>query len=410
LEIDGLRSYVHASLELGRGPHLVWGPNGSGKTTLLEAVTLVAWGRSPRATSDREVVRWGAPLARVAATVAEEGTETERTIDVVIAGEGAVGLPAKRVRVDGVPRRVAGLAGILRVVLFTPEELELVGGPPVLRREAVDRLAAQLWPAQDADLASLTRALAQRNRLLRAIQKGEAEPRQLRPWSELLVERGAAIVARRREVLAALTEPLAQAHRELAPEEPTQLALTYRSTAEPAPGESLADALRRRLEETAEREIWHGATLVGPHRDDIVFTLGERELAGFASRGQERTAVLAFTLAQVELLTALDGRPPLLLLDDVFSELDRRRRAHLVERVLSLPQSLVTTTGPGEVDERLLRASWCWEVEREEPSAGRTDPPTARIRERGGTEGRIGAALWESGVEAGAARPGVGDG
>ena len=117
------------------------------------------------------------------------------------------------------------------------------------------------------------------------------------------------------------------------------MTLRYETNAPPLPGESPRDALARRLVETAEKEVWNGSTLIGPHRDDLVFELGGRDLAGFASRGQQRTAILAFKLAELDLLTAQDGRPPLLLLDDVFSELDPERRSHLVRRIAALPQA-----------------------------------------------------------------------
>ncbi len=128
------------------------------------------------------------------------------------------------------------------------------------------------------------------------------------------------------------------------------------------PGESPRDALARRLVETAEKEIWNGSTLVGPHRDDLVFTLAGRDMASFASRGQQRTAILAFKLAELDLLTELDGSPPLLLLDDVFSELDPERRAHLVRRIAELPQAFVTTTTLADLDPGLLRVATSWEV------------------------------------------------
>jgi DNA replication and repair protein RecF len=128
------------------------------------------------------------------------------------------------------------------------------------------------------------------------------------------------------------------------------------------PGESPRDALARRLLETSEKEIWNGTTLIGPHRDDLIFELAGRDMAGFASRGQQRTAILAFKLAELDLLTAHDGSPPLLLLDDVFSELDPDRRAHLVRRIAELPQAFVTTTTLDDLDAGLVAAATTWEV------------------------------------------------
>ncbi|HEY5489329.1 MAG TPA: hypothetical protein VIK00_05755, partial [Candidatus Limnocylindrales bacterium] len=148
---------------------------------------------------------------------------------------------------------------------------------------------------------------------------------------------------------------------EIAPgEEP--LELRYLTNAEPQPGETTRDALRRRLMDTSEKEMWNGATLIGPHRDDIAFVSDERELASSASRGQQRTAILAYKLAQLDLLTESVGQPPLLLLDDVFSELDPDRRAHLVRRIGALPQAFVTTTTTDDLDPALVAASTVWTV------------------------------------------------
>jgi len=165
----------------------------------------------------------------------------------------------------------------------------------------------------------------------------------------------------RLRLLRLLSEPLAAAHREIAPNE-GHLTVSYLANAAPLPGEAPRDALARRLRETAEKEVWNGSTLIGPHRDDLVFSLDGRDLATFSSRGQQRTAILALKLAELDLLTDLDGRPPLLLLDDVFSELDPARRGHLVRRLAELPQALITTTDPADIDADLRRKARPWRV------------------------------------------------
>jgi DNA replication and repair protein RecF len=345
----------------GPGPQLVWGPNAAGKTSLLESIVLLAWGRSHRTSTDAEVVRWGADLARVEGRV--DGTVIE--VALVRSGTpGGNGSGRKRIRVNGVGRRATGLAGLCRVVIFAPEEMLLVTGPPGLRRAAVDQLAGGRSPAYVADLATYSRALAQRNSLLRAIREDGADRAELRYWDAPMLDAGGSIVAERLRLLDALAEPLASAHAEIAPEEAAagRLGLRYSTNAPPLPGESPRDALARRLGETAEKEIWNGSTLVGPHRDDVVFALGGRDLAGFASRGQQRTAILAFKLAELDLLTVFDGRPPLLLLDDVFSELDPDRRSHLVRRIAELPQAFVTTTTLTDLDPALREAATSWQV------------------------------------------------
>ncbi len=283
----------------------------------------------------------------------------------------AAGGGRKRIRVNGVPRRAASLASALRVVVFAPEEMLLIAGSPSLRRAAIDRIAAGRFPAYGAATATYTRALQQRNGLLRAIREETAERSELRYWDGPFLDAGAEIVEARLRTLYELASPLRAAHAEIAPEEAAAAGLTvrYQTNAPQRPGEGAREALERRLAETAEKEAWNGTTLVGPHRDDLSFVLDERDLAGFASRGQQRTAILAFKLAELDLLTALDGRAPLLLLDDVFSELDPERRSHLVRRIAELPQAFVTTTTLDDLDPALLAIANTWRVD---PAGGTT--------------------------------------
>ncbi|MDQ3127180.1 MAG: DNA replication/repair protein RecF [Chloroflexota bacterium] len=363
ISIADLRSYASLEATFGGGPQLIVGPNAAGKTTLLEAIVLLAWGRSHRTSTDTELVRWGSELTRV------EGRAGAETVEVaIVRPAGAVAGPGsgarKRIRVNGVARRAAGLIGLLRTVVFAPEEMLLVIGSPGLRRAAIDQLAMQRSAAYGRDLAAYTRTLQQRNSLLRAIREEQAGRDELRFWDGAFLDAGGAIVAERMRLLDDLAEPLARAHAEIAPDEAgaARLEITYATNAPAEPGESPRAALERRLRETADKEVWNGSTLVGPHRDDVVFRLAGRDLSGFASRGQQRTAILAFKLAELDLLTAQDGRPPLLLLDDVFSELDPERRAHLVRRIAELPQAFVTTTTLDDLDPALVAAATAWEV------------------------------------------------
>jgi DNA replication and repair protein RecF len=323
---------------------------------------LLATGGSHRTTAEIELIRWGADFARLEGTLDAGTGHGGTTLELVVARSGAGA--RKRIRVNGVGRRAGGLAGLLRVVLFAPEEMLLVAGSPSLRRAAIDRLAGQRSPTYLADLATYGRALAQRNSLLRAIRETTADPADLRYWDAPFLDAGGAIVAERLRLLDELADPLVRAHAEIAPEEAAggRLGLRYATNAPAESGESPRDALARRLGETAAKELWNGSTLVGPHRDDVVFGLGGRDLASFASRGQQRTAILAFKLAELDVLTSLDGRPPLLLLDDVFSELDPERRGHLVRRIAELPQAFVTTTTPDDLDPELRDRSTSWEV------------------------------------------------
>jgi DNA replication and repair protein RecF len=343
---------------------LIWGPNAAGKTTLLEAVVLLALGKSHRTTTDSELIRWGAEYMRLEAIVgrADPTSSSDVALDMALQAGGR-----KKVSVNGVPRRPTALSEHLRTVLFAPEEMLLVIGPPALRRAVLDTLTEPHNRSYASDMSTYGRALQQRNSLLRSIREGEAERDQLRLWDEPFLAAGAAVIEARLRLLDLLAEPLAAAHREIAPAE-ERLTIAYASNAAPLAGETPRDALARRLRDTAEKEVWNGSTLIGPHRDDLTFSLGGRDLATFASRGQQRTAILALKLAELDLLTLLDGRPPILLLDDVFSELDPARRGHLVRRIAELPQALVTTTDPADIDADLLRRAHQWRVVPDEES------------------------------------------
>jgi len=310
-------------------------------------------------------VRWGTDLARVEARIGRAGdpADAQQAVEVALVRTPSGGA-RKRIRVNGVPRRAAALAGALRTVMFAPEEMLLVSGSPSLRREAMDRLAGQRDTAYLRQLATYGRTLQQRNGLLRRIRDEEASRDELRFWDTALLESGAAVRETRARLLEALADPLAAAHAEIAPEEATlgRLGIRYVTNAPQLPGESARAALARRLAETADKEVWNASTLVGPHRDDLAFELAGRPMATFASRGQQRTAILAFKLAELDLLAELDGRPPLLLLDDVFSELDPARRSHLVRRIAQLPQAFITTTTLDDLDPTLRSLGTAWAV------------------------------------------------
>jgi DNA replication and repair protein RecF len=336
---------------------------------------LLAWGRSHRTSSDGELIRWGTDVARV------EGRLGRDAIEVGVVRTGATGSGGrKRIRVNGVGRRASGLSALLRIVVFAPEEMLLVAGSPSLRRAAIDQLATSRSAIYGDTLSTYGRILQQRNGLLRAIREETATRAELRYWDGAFLDAAAHLVVERLRLLEALGGPLAAAHAEIAPDESATAALTirYETNAPAFPGETPRDALARRLVETADKEMWNGSTLIGPHRDDLVFELAGRDLAAFASRGQQRTAILAFKLAEVDLLTALDGRPPVLLLDDVFSELDPERRSHLVRRIAALPQAWVTTTTPDDLDPALRAIARHWEVRADEDGAHLVDAEGVR--------------------------------
>ncbi len=356
LLLEDFRSYASAEMHPEPGLTIVAGPNGAGKTNLLEAIFAAVTGRSHRAGSDAEMVRHGRPFARVRLDLADpDGAATAR-VELLLPAEAAPPELRKRVTVNGLARRAATIGDTVRVVLFRPEEMLLLVGPPSERRRFLDAILAQRHRAAARDLAELGRILAQRNALLRAIRREEATPDDLAFWDEQLAGVGARVMAARLQLVAELAARIPSLHDAVAPaaERGEQVSLAYADTLKDAwperstwaggahPHEQLVEAYRRRIRQVRDKELWNGVSLVGPHRDDLRIELGGREVATHASRGQQRTIILALKLAETDLLGA-DGAPtPIVLLDDIFSELDADRSERSLALLLERGQVLVT--------------------------------------------------------------------
>ena len=301
------------------------GPNGVGKTNLLESLHVGTQGFSPRTRMDAQLVRAGAEQAAVRLAGARSGV----TLEV----ELTLGLHApRRVRVNGAPLPSAdALRDRVATLVFTPDRLSVVKGGPSVRRAYVDRALARLLPARASAPLEYAAALGQRNALLRRIAAGHGARDAMSPWTSQLAALGAALAAARREAMLLLQPGFADAAEELGL---AAARLVY--TAE-APS---AEQLERRL----ERDLERGSTGAGPHLDEIGIHAGDRDLRTFGSQGEQRVAVLALLLAEADLLTSRGEGSPLLLLDDVLSELDRGRRRSLADRVARVPQVMITAT------------------------------------------------------------------
>jgi DNA replication and repair protein RecF len=304
---------------------LVVGPNGAGKTNLLESLHVGTQGFSPRTRADAQLVRFGERSGRIAlrGSRGESGVELEVTIAV---GEG------KRAKLNGAPLRAAEqLRSEVATLVFTPDRLAVVKGGPAARRAYFDRALGRLAPARAQLSTEYAAALAQRNASLRRVASGYSSRDALAPWTEQVAALGRQLVEARSEVLALLAPRFAERAEELGL---PAARMTYE-------GEPPAlEALESRL----DRDLERGSTGLGPHLDDVLLTSGTRDLRSFGSQGEQRLTVLALLLAEAELIAARRGYAPLLLLDDVLSELDPGRRRVLAERVQKAGQTLVTAT------------------------------------------------------------------
>ncbi len=355
------------------------GPNGSGKTSILEAVGMLATTRSFRGANDRDVVHWEsghdygvAPFSRIEATVRINGESLGLGISLELADDGET-VQSKRFFVEGRPTTAHELVGNLMTVTFTPEDVQLVIGPPAERRRSLDVFIAQFDRTYMRHLAAYGRVLRQRNGLLKAFARdrvqadAQAAAMQISFWDEQLVAEGGYLVARRARVIAALDAAMRQRSAYLSIGNDFGLQYDPRirlATDSLVDGITLADAavraneaFRQDLEAHRVAEFRRGMTLTGPHRDDVLHLNKHRSLARFGSRGQQRLAVLALKLAEADVMSSESSDTPVFLLDDVLSELDARHRQLLLDEIAGRRiQTILTSADDGALEHPALAA------------------------------------------------------
>jgi DNA replication and repair protein RecF len=350
LTLRDFRGYGDAAIALGAGLTVVSGPNGAGKTNLLEAIYFGCTGRSCRTTNERELVRFSAPAARVVVNAESEDGRHELAVGF------EPGRP-KRMQIDGAP--VERLVDVLHrplVSVFLPDRLELIKGPPALRRAHVDQVVAALWPARVGTRRAYAQALAQRNALISRIRSGRGTRAALGAWDAQLARHGVELMADRARALGELSGPFARICAELGLSGEPSLAYRPRSRAVDA------GALAAELAERVDGDVDRGFTTHGPHRDDLIMLRAGRDLRAYGSQGQQRLALLALLLAERDAIASTRATPPVMLLDDVMSELDRDRRRALVDLLRAgAGQAVITTTDldhvPGATEPGVTRVA-----------------------------------------------------
>ena len=388
LSLLNYRNYETLELELKPGMVLVHGRNGQGKSNLLEAMYLLAIAKSPRATTDRDLVRLhtthGDPLGQVAAVIQTDAGSTRVQVDFrstspsLDVGEPeshgvsdrpgnqrpTAGSVHKSVRVNGVPRRASDLVGEVNAVMFNAEDLDLVLGPPSERRRYLDVLISQLDRHYLRALQRYQRVLTQRNHLLRAVKEGRSQYGELDFWNDEMSSLGGQVMFRRAQAVAALSLKAGPIHQRLIGDS-EELMIVYLPSVES--GSSTAEddfcrALKAAMELARDREVAQGFTVVGPHRDDIQMFLAGEDAGVYASRGQCRTVALAMRLAEAAYLSEQRGHEPIILLDDVLSELDSDRRLQVLEQAGLYQQCFITTADVETIDGCFLQRMARFEV------------------------------------------------
>lgn len=340
LNLTNFRNYSNLELDFDQRPTILVGNNAAGKSNLLEAIYLLSTTKSLRAVTEDELIKKGEEFVKVEGFLTDGG---DSELLVIINRQTEEVKFRKKVLVNGIGRRVTDFIGNLPAVIFYPSDINMVTGPPTLRRWHLDLTLAQIDPEYKKALTAYEQFLTARNRVLKRIREGRSKVPELDYWTEGLVERGKLITNKRKgffEFINALEKALGEFRFEYGPSEVTV----------------------ERLIETNGREVAAAATLIGPHRDDFKISLEDRNLAHFGSRGEQRYSTLAFKLAQLEYMAKILGKRPILLLDDVFSELDGLHRAHVVE-VVGKQQTIIATVELENIPQTFLDSARILRVE-----------------------------------------------
>ena len=348
LELRQFRNYEEAELRPCEGVTVLYGNNAQGKTALLEAIVLSCTGRSHRTSRDKELIRWGQEMGRV--FVQAEKRDGSHEVEMLLSS-----LRRKAVRVNGSAlQRTGELMGHVNGVLFAPEDLRMVKDGPAERRRFIDMELSQIKPSYYYALQHYAHALMQRNRLLRDIAVKPSLSDMLEDWDAQLARHGAAIMRARQGFIALISEAAHENHLEISGgQEDLKARYVPSLDAQDEPEQALMKALRV----ARDVDIRRGTTSVGPHRDDLLLTLSGMDVRVYGSQGQQRTTALSLKLAELDIMRREIGEWPVLMLDDVMSELDPRRRRQLLGRLNGI-QTIVTCTDMSDLAEAEIGAAW----------------------------------------------------
>lgn len=350
LNLVSYRNYENLKLNFHKSLVIFLGENAQGKTNVLESIYVLAMSRSHRTTSDKELIGWGAEFARLEGTVHKKNNEI--SLEMAISNKG------KKTKVNHLEKkRLSDYVGELNVVLFAPEDLYLIKGAPQLRRRFIDMELGQINPHYLHYLSIYQKVLKQRNKYLKqlAFNKKDADD-YLAVLSEQLAEAGSHVLSLRYKYLTKLEKWSQEIHRGITNDK-ENLKITYQTTLAINASdtrETIEEVLLSELMNQTAKDIFKQSTNIGPHRDDLAFFIGEHNVQSFGSQGQQRTTALSLKLAEIELIKEETGEYPILLLDDVMSELDDDRQIHLLKTIENKVQTFVTTTTLKHLENRLM--------------------------------------------------------
>jgi len=359
LKLVNFRNYRNLELSLPPGVTVLQGDNAQGKTNLMEAAYMLATTKSHRASSDRELIsheamKEAAPFTRLTADIVRSTGNLEVGIILRLDGRGLASagtesvpsspvVARKQVKLNGVPRRAADLVGQVNAVIFGATDSDLIAGAPVLARRYLDLINSQIDATYLRSLQRYNRVLLQRNHLLRQIQESRSDSGELEFWDAELVQNGVYLVGSRQKLVDSIDRLAQKVHQDLT-SSTERLKVVYRPGIGEGDGTSELDQLfHRALRRSRRREEAQGVTVVGPHRDNLEFLINGRDAGKYGSRGQQHTVALSLRLAEARYLGNESGDSPVLLLDDVFSELDSNRRRYLLDSIRGFQQVIIST-------------------------------------------------------------------
>ncbi|TCZ75659.1 DNA replication/repair protein RecF [Paenibacillus albiflavus] len=340
LSVRHYRNYEELELNTDSNVNIFLGSNAQGKTNLLEAIYVLALTKSHRTFQDKELIRWQADSAHIAAEIDKKYGPCK--LELALSSKG------KRVRINGLEqRKLSQFIGALNVVMFAPEDLEIVKGSPGVRRRFMDMEIGQVYPSYIYDLSQYQKTLQQRNNMLKNAFKAPLDQDMLSVWDEQLVTYGVKIMKKRQNFIKKLQKWAEQIHAGITNGK-EQLTITYSPSvadSEEVDDTVVFDQFMVKLSKIRDQEIRRGVSILGPHRDDLLFFINGKEVQTYGSQGQQRTTALSLKLAELELIYEEVGEYPILLLDDVLSELDEYRQTQLIQTFQSKVQTFITTTG-----------------------------------------------------------------
>ncbi|MFZ3577664.1 DNA replication/repair protein RecF [Virgibacillus sp. DJP39] len=358
LQLRNYRNYDVLDLSFDDKVNVIIGENAQGKTNLMEAIYVLAFTKSHRTPREKELIQWDKEYAKI------EGTITKRNrsfpLEIIMSTKG------KKAKLNHLEqKRLSDYIGALNVVMFAPEDLTLVKGPPQIRRRFIDMELGQIQPRYIYHLGQYQKVLKQRNHLLKQMQRNQKkDPALLHVLTEQLVEHATTLLERRFAFLELLRKWASPIHHEIS-RKLENLEIHYQATIEVSEGANKATIETNYLtkfEEIEAKEIERGTTLIGPHRDDLLFKVNEKDVQTYGSQGQQRTTALSMKLAEIELIYNEVGEYPILLLDDVLSELDDYRQSHLLNTIQGKVQTFVSTTSVNGINHETLRKAELFRV------------------------------------------------